>query len=62
MNYDTFQFFLREQWQQANFCLEPLNYEILELELANETVYGMVPAREFGQIESENDFGFGTMR
>ncbi|CAG5098414.1 Oidioi.mRNA.OKI2018_I69.XSR.g15647.t1.cds [Oikopleura dioica] len=55
-------FFLREQWQQANFCLEPLNYEILELELANETVYGMVPAREFGQIESENDFGFGTMR
>ena len=42
--------------------MSPLNYEVLELDLANETIYGMVPAREFGQIESENGVGFGQLR
>ncbi|CBY08295.1 unnamed protein product [Oikopleura dioica] len=55
-------FFLREQWRTADLCLSPLNYEVMELDLANETIYGMVPARDFGQIESENDIGFGQLR
>lgn len=60
--YECSLFFLREQWRTADLCLSPLSYEVLELDLANETIYGMVPAREFGQIESENDVGFGQLR
>ena len=39
--------FLDENWQGANFCLSELYYRVITVRFGDETVYGIVPRRDF---------------
>ena len=41
--------FLDQNWNGANFCLSELFYRVITVSFGDETIYGIVPQRDFNE-------------